>query len=266
MGFPPVAEFENVTKSYPLGFLWRRTLQALSGVSFRVEAGEVCGIVGPNRAGKTTLVKLLLALCQPTAGVVRRFGAPASDRRTLAKVGYVHESQAFPRYLSATDLLHYHGALALLPEAQVRLRVPELLEQVGLADRGRERVSSFSKGMTQRLALALALLNDCELLVLDEPVEGLDQSGRLLLRDVITGQRERGRTVLMVSHLLPEVERLCDRVVVLVGGRVAYAGPVDRLTRDPDTGRARPLELTLEAFYEEPSPWTPLPSCTPVAG
>jgi ABC-2 type transport system ATP-binding protein len=266
MGSPLVAEFENVTKEYPLGLLRRRTLPALTDVNFRVEPGQVVGVVGPNRAGKTTLVKLLLALCRPTGGTVSRFGAPASDRRTLAKVGYVHESQAFPRYLSATDLLHYHGALALLPEAQVRRRVPELLEMVGLADRGRERISSFSKGMTQRLALALALLNDCELLVLDEPVEGLDQSGRSLLRDAITGQRERGRTVLMVSHLLPEVERLCDRVVVLVGGRVAYEGPVGRLTRDAATGRTRPLEIALESLYKEPLPWTPLPSSTPVAG
>ena len=257
-----VAEFDNVTKTYQTGLFHRHTIRALDSVSLRVNSGEVCGVIGPNRAGKTTLVKLLLALNQPTSGQVRRFGEPASARHTLARIGYVHESQAFPRYLSATDLLQFHGALALLPETQVKQRIPKLLEQVGLADRSRELVSTFSKGMTQRLALALALLNECELLVLDEPVEGLDQSGRLLLRDIITKQRQLGRTVLLVSHLLNEVERLCERVFVLAGGRIVYTGTVSGLTQRS----AGSLELALEGLYKEPATWNLPPSSTRPAG
>jgi ABC-2 type transport system ATP-binding protein len=223
-----VIEFENVTKTYHTGLLKRRPLQALADVSFRMEAGQIWGIIGPNRAGKTTLVKLLLSLCRPTNGRIFRFGAPASDRSTLARVGYVHESQAFPRYLTASELLHFYGALALLPEQQVQRRVPELLEQVGLADRCREPIASYSKGMTQRLALALALLRQHDLLVLDEPHEGLDQAGRLLLRNVIVRHRQRGGSVLLVSHLHSEVESLCDHLLVLVAGRLVYAGHTSR--------------------------------------
>src|SRR5262249_23030375 len=153
---------------YRVGLTKRRFLRALAGVSLRVDAGEVFGVVGPNRAGKTTLVKVLLSLCRPTTGRVQRFGQPASARRTLGRVGYMHENQAFPRYLSATELLEYYGALARVPAAELRKRVPALLERVGLADRSREPISRFSKGMVARLGLAQALVNSPDLLVLDE--------------------------------------------------------------------------------------------------
>jgi ABC-2 type transport system ATP-binding protein len=146
----------------------------------RIESGEVFGLLGPNRAGKTTLVKMLLSLCRPTAGEVFRLGRPLSDRSTLGQVGYVHENHAFPRYLSAADLLEYYGALTLMPSDLVRERVPRLLERVGLADRSREPIARFSKGMLQRLGIAQALLNAPRLLVLDEPTEGLDLNGRRL--------------------------------------------------------------------------------------
>src|SRR5262249_26144062 len=150
-------------------------------------------------------------LCRPTAGRVLRFGRPAADRRTLARVGYVHENHAFPRYLSATALLHYYGALALLPEPVVRERVPQLLERAGLADRAREPIARFSKGMVQRLGVAQALVNDPDLLVLDEPSEGLDLAGRQVIREVIAEQRRKGGAVLLVSHVLGEVEQVCDK-------------------------------------------------------
>jgi ABC-2 type transport system ATP-binding protein len=251
---PPVVEFTDVGKDYPTGLLGRSVLPAVQGVSFRIEPGEVFGLLGPNRAGKTTLVKILLTLCRATRGRVQRLGRPAEDRGTLTRVGYVHENQAFPRYLTATALLEYYGALALLPEPEVRSRVPALLEQVGLADRSREPIARFSKGMVQRLGLAQALVNDPELLVLDEPTEGLDLSGRQLLREVAAGQRRRGRTVLLISHVHTEVEQLCDRVAVLVNGRLAHVGPVAELTRDPAAGTPRPLEQALQALYERPAP------------
>jgi ABC-2 type transport system ATP-binding protein len=245
----PVAEFDHVSKRYPVDPLGLRSLQAVEGVSFRVEPGEVFGLLGPNRAGKTTLVKILLSLCRATAGRVLRLGRPVSERASLASVGYVHENQAFPRYLTARHLLEYYGALTLMPEPEVRRRVPLLLEQVGLADRSREPIARFSKGMIQRLGLAQALLNEPDLLVLDEPSEGLDLAGRQLVRDVVKQRRQQGKTVLLVSHLLSEVECLCDRVAVLVGGRLVHLGPMADLVRDPVTGEVRSLELALQELY-----------------
>lgn len=244
-----VAEFVGVVKDYPAGFLRRRPLRAVAGVSLAVRAGEVFGLIGPNRAGKTTLVKLLLCLSRPTAGEVRRLGRAADDRSTLARVGYVHENHAFPRYLSATSLLEYYGALSLLPFEEVKRRVPPLLEQVGLADRAREPIAHFSKGMLQRLGIAQALLNDPDLLVLDEPGEGLDLSGRRLIFDVAAQMRERGKSVLLISHQLADVEKICDRVAVLVKGRVALAAPVAELTRGAD-GNYLPLEKAVKRYYE----------------
>jgi ABC-2 type transport system ATP-binding protein len=254
MAATAVAEFEDVIKNYPTGLLRRGGLRAVGGVSLCVRPGEVLGLVGPNRAGKTTLVKMLLSLCRPSSGRVRRFGRPAADRSTLRRIGYVHENPAFPRYLSAAGLLEYYGALALVPFEEVRRRVPRLLELVGLADRAREPIARFSKGMVQRLGVAQALVNDPDLLVLDEPNEGLDLLGRRLVADIVQEQKRRGRTTLLVSHVLPEVERLCDRIGVLVGGRLAYCGPVAPLKHQPQTGAERSLELALQELYESPPP------------
>jgi ABC-2 type transport system ATP-binding protein len=248
----PAAEFVNVSKQYANGVL-RRALPALREVSLRIECGEVFGLLGPNRAGKTTLVKVLLSLCRTTAGRVERLGQPLSDRRTLARVGYVHENHAFPRYLSAAGVLSFYGALSLTPYETVRERVPRLLEQVGLADRGNEPIARFSKGMLQRLGMAQALVNDPELLVLDEPTEGLDLSGRQLLRSVVQDLRDRGRTVVLVTHVLSEVEQLCDRVGVLSAGQLRFVGLVAELTRAPD-GTPRSLEQALEEYYRLTSP------------
>lgn len=254
MSTTAVAEFEDVVKDYPTGLLRRKGLRAVAGVSFRIEAGEVFGLLGPNRAGKTTLVKILLSLCRLTSGRVARFGCPATERGSLGRIGYMHENQAFPRYLTATGLLEYYGSLSLVPYEEVQRRVPQLLELVGLADRAHEPITCFSKGMVQRLGVAQAMINDPELLVLDEPNEGLDLSGRRLMADIVKEQKRRGRSTLLVSHVLPEVEQLCDRVAVLVAGRLVYCGPVSTLTRDPRTGATRSLEQGLEELYEKPLP------------
>jgi ABC-2 type transport system ATP-binding protein len=246
MSSPAVLEFEAVTKIYRSGVFRKREIPAVTKVSLRVEAGEVFALLGPNRAGKTTLVKMLLSLCQPTEGKITRLGKPVGDRSTLARVGYVHENQAFPRYLTATGLLEYYGALTCLSQPVVQLRVPELLEKVGLADRAKEPISRFSKGMVQRLAVAQALLNDPVLLVLDEPSEGLDLTGRQLIREVAADMRARNRTVLLVSHVLAEVEQVCDRVAVLQAGTLTHVGPVKGLTTD----RNRSLEQAMQEFYE----------------
>jgi ABC-2 type transport system ATP-binding protein len=233
---PSVVEFDRVIKDYPAGPLGRGRLRAVDGVSLRVGAGEVVGLLGPNRAGKTTLVKLLLSLCRPTAGTVARFGRPAAERATLARVGYVHEAPAFPRYQTAAALLDYFGALALVPAADRRRRIPELLERVGLADRRREPIARFSKGMVGRLGIAQALLNEPDLLVLDEPTEGLDLLGQSLVAEVIESQRRRGGSTLLVSHDVASSARLCDRLAILLAGRVVHDGPPAALPGSAEHG------------------------------
>jgi ABC-2 type transport system ATP-binding protein len=246
-----VAEFTDVVKDYTLGVARRRKIRAVAGVSFAVQPGEVFGLLGPNRAGKTTLVKILLSLCRFNSGGVNRLGCPVSDRATLGRIGYVHENHAFPRYLSAESLLAYYGALTLMPYELVKARVPKLLEQVGLADRRRDVVATFSKGMIQRLGLAQALLNEPDLLVLDEPNEGLDLVGRKIVADTIKAQRQAGKSVILVSHVLHEVEQLCDRIAVLQEGRLAYLGSVNELTgRGASDGKNRSLEQALQGIYQ----------------
>lgn len=244
------AAFDNVGKVYPTGWSRRRGTRAVSNVHLQVPMGQVFGLLGPNRAGKTTLVKLLLALGRPTEGTVSRLGRPASDISTLARVGYMHENQHFPRYLTARELLRYYAALTLMKPETIPARADELLQRVGLADRANEPISRFSKGMIQRLGLAQALLNNPDLLVLDEPTEGLDLVGRALLREVIAERKAKGKTVLLVSHVLSEVEQTCDRVAVLGNGSIVKDAAVADLTRDPKTGQPRSLEVVLRPLYE----------------
>jgi ABC-2 type transport system ATP-binding protein len=162
----------------------------------------------------------------------------------------MHENHAFPRYLSAGELLAFYGGLSGVPSDQIAAKVESLLVRVGLADRRSEPIARFSKGMVQRLGLAQALINDPDLLILDEPTEGLDLSGRQLLRSVVREFRSAHKTVLLVSHVLPEVEELCDSLAVLVAGTVVHTGPLAALLRDPKTGEKRTLETALKALYE----------------
>lgn len=245
----PAVEFADVSKTYRAAFRPGRTVHALKGVSFAVEPGVVFALLGPNRAGKTTLLKVLLGLCRPDGGDVLRLGRPLSERGTLARVGYMHEGQAFPRYLTASRLLEFYGGYSGVARSTLRTRVPALLERVGLADRAREPIARFSKGMVQRLALAQSVLAAPDLLVLDEPMEGLDLDARCLLEEIIDEQRREGKTVLVVTHALGEVARVCDRLAVLVEGRLAYLGPLDALLRDPGTGHERSLEAALTQIY-----------------
>lgn len=246
------ALFENVGKTYQSGFLNRSGIPAVRDVSLAIPMGSVFGLLGPNRAGKTTLVKLLLSLSRPTTGHVARLGEPIRDRRTLGRVGYMHENHAFPRYLSASEVLRFYGGLSGVSGEELPRRAEALLERVGLADRKHEAISRFSKGMVQRLGLAQALINEPDLLILDEPTEGLDLLGRQLLRDITKEYRSAGKTVLLVSHVLGEVEELCDELAVLVSGKLAYRGNIQELTRDPITGGRRSLEDALRRLYTRP--------------
>jgi ABC-2 type transport system ATP-binding protein len=250
-----VVEFQSVSKVYRAGLLGRRAVWALRNVSLAVPQGTVFGLIGPNRAGKTTLVKALLSICRPTSGTILRLGRPWKDRSTLADVGYLHESQSFPRYLTATTLLHYYGSLSLVPATLLARRVGQLLAEVDLADRADEPIARFSKGMVQRLALAQALVNDPELLVLDEPTEGMDLLARKLLYDVIRRRRDQGKTAILVSHSMADVGRLCDQAALLRAGQVAYAGDLrDLLDDDRADFSAETLQEALEPLYAGASP------------
>ncbi len=244
------AVFEKVSKVYRVGWNSRRVV-ALDEVSLAIGWGEVFGLIGPNRAGKTTLMKVLLSICRPTGGRVMRLEYPLSERATLARIGYVHENPAFPQYLNAWQLVEGYGRMSGVPRRVVRDRTEELLHRVGLSDRAHETIAHFSKGMLQRVALAQALVNDPRLLVLDEPAEGMDLPARRLLDDVIRERRTAGHSVILVSHALPDVKRLCDRVAVLRGGRVAFTGTTTELAGagfPPQPGEDQ-LESAVEALY-----------------
>lgn len=241
--------WERVRKFYATGLAGWRRVAAVEDVTLSVPYGSIFGLIGPNRAGKTTLLKLLLSLTHPTAGQIYRLGRPVHDIHTLSRVGYMHENHAFPYYMTASEILYLYGGLTGLSGAELRRRVEDELERVGLADRQHEAIRTYSKGMLQRLGLAQALLAEPELLVLDEPTEGLDLAGRQLLRQVVTAMRQQGKTVLIVSHTLAEIEQLCDRVAVLVAGKLAFTGTLSELQAnrpEHDT-----LEKKLMAIYEQ---------------
>lgn len=230
MDRPTCVSFDSVTKRFPVDLWRRRTVCALDRVSFSIAEGDVYGVIGPNRAGKSTLVKLLLTICRPTSGRIERLGRHVADRSTLAQVGYVHERQVFPAYLTARGLLAQYSALSFVPRGEARGRSEELLELVGLIDWADVSIGRYSKGMCQRLALAQALVNDPDLLVLDEPTEGLDLAARRLFHVIVRRRQAVGRTSLVISHHLADIQRLCNRVLVLRQGRVAYEGPTAQLT------------------------------------
>ncbi len=193
---------------------------AVADLTLRVAEGEVFGFLGPNGAGKTTAVKMLLGLVHPTAGAGRVMGRPLGDRHARRAIGFLPEGFAFPDWLTAEEILWFHGRLARVDPHRLRRRIPELLERVGLAADARRPFRTFSKGMRQRLGLAQAFLHEPHLVFLDEPTSGLDPAGRILVRDFLREQKAQGVTIFLNSHLLSEVERICDRVAFIKGGVV----------------------------------------------
>ena len=202
---------------------------ALDGLSFELQPGEVLALLGPNGAGKTTSVKLLLGLLKPTGGEAWLLGRPIGDLDTRRKIGYLPELFRYQGWLSAREVLALHCELAPLPRSSWNDEITSALETVGLTDRAADRVGTFSKGMQQRLGLAAALLGEPELVFLDEPTSALDPVGRHDVREIIRGLASRGTAVFLNSHLLSEVEQLCDRVAVVDHGRVIASGTMDEL-------------------------------------
>jgi ABC-2 type transport system ATP-binding protein len=220
----PAIEITSLRKVYG-------STAALHDLSLTVEAGEVFGFLGPNGAGKTTTVKVLLGLVRPTSGEARIFGLPSSDPQARRLVGYLPENFRFQEWLTGTELLELHADLADLATDERQRRIPEVLQLVGLADRAGDRIKTYSKGMMQRIGLAQAIIHNPRLLLLDEPTSALDPIGRREVRDLIRTLSARGMTVFLNSHLLSEVEMVCDRVAIIDRGRVVRTGRLDDLVR-----------------------------------
>jgi ABC-2 type transport system ATP-binding protein len=206
---------------------------AVAGLDLDVAPGEVFGLLGPNGAGKTTTVKILTGLVQPTSGSARIFGMESTRPEARRRVGYLPELFRFPAWLTGEQLLDFHGRLIGLSAQERRDAIPVVLDRVGLGGRGRDRIRSYSKGMTQRIGLAQALLGDPLLVLLDEPTSALDPVGRRDVRDLIRSLRDDGITVFLNSHMLAEVEQVCDRVAVVDRGHVVFAGRLDELATEP---------------------------------
>ena len=226
-----VIAVERLAKTFAFGF-FRRKVRAVRGISFQVRRGEIFGFLGPNGAGKTTTIKMLMGLIFPTPGAGVRcevMGRPVPDNRAKARVGFLPESPYFYDYLTGEELLDLVGRLFGLPAAERRARAARLLQRVGLEDARKLPLRKYSKGMLQRIGLAQALINEPELVVLDEPMSGLDPIGRKEVRDLIVSLRDEGRTVFFSTHILADAELICDRCAILVGGELRDVGPLDQL-------------------------------------
>ncbi|MFH0983108.1 MAG: ABC transporter ATP-binding protein [Planctomycetota bacterium] len=209
---------------------YRKKVHALRGVNVQVRRGEIFGLLGPNGAGKSTLVKIMMTVVRPDRLIGTILGRPLGNRKKLAVTGYLPENHRFPSYLTGAQLLDYYGALAKVPGHVRKKRSAELLERVGMTEWARTRVGEYSKGMMQRLGLAQALINDPEFLVLDEPTDGLDPAGQRAVRQMLLELRSQGKTIFLNSHLLSELEMVCDRVSILINGLVARQGTLRELT------------------------------------
>jgi len=225
---------------------------ALREVSLKVGAGEIFGLLGPNGAGKSTLVKVLLTVVKPSVARGEMLGQPIGDKKTLARVGYLPEQHRLAPYLTARQAVEFVAALSGVDRATRKKRAAELLERVGLSKWMDRRVNVFSKGMRQRAGLAAALVNDPQIIFLDEPTDGVDPVGRVEIRDLLIQMRREGRTVFLNSHLLGEAEQVCDRVAILVQGRVVKQGSMADLQKE---GSRQELTVRWGAASARPLPF-----------
>lgn len=240
-----VIEIENLTKDYEIGFLKKRSVRALDDLTLAVEQGEIFGFLGPNGAGKTTTIKLLMRLIYPTSGRARILGRDIGDISMHRLIGYLPEQPYFYDYLTARELLEYCAELFGMGRNARRKRAEELLRLVGLEEKSwTKQLRKLSKGMTQRVGLAQALVNDPEIVFLDEPMSGLDPIGRREVRDIIQSLRGKGTTVFLCSHILADIEVLCDRAAVMREGRLAHLGTLEELRGREADGR---MEITIAA-------------------
>ncbi|HZT61085.1 MAG TPA: ABC transporter ATP-binding protein [Pyrinomonadaceae bacterium] len=239
----PAVEIQNLTKDYEVGFLRKRKVRALDGLSLTVERGEIFGFLGANGAGKTTTIKLLMRLMYPTSGGARILGRDIADSSMHAEIGYLPEQPYFYDYLTARELLEYCAELFGYARAERKRRAADLLARVRLEEKSWDKqLRKFSKGMLQRVGLAQALVNDPAVVFLDEPMSGLDPVGRREVRDLIASLRATGTTVFFCSHILSDIEVLCDRVCVMRQGRLAHVGRLEELKL---AGGERAMEMVV---------------------
>ena len=220
---------DGLTKTHQATWPWQPSVTVLSDVSFTVGQGEIFGFLGPNGSGKTTTMKILMGLMRASRGAIELLGEPSTSVRIHERIGYLPESPYFYDYLTAEEFLTFYGDLAGLGKARLPHRITELLSRVGLSDARTRRLRKFSKGMLQRIGLAQAMLHDPELVVLDEPMSGLDPVGRKEVRDIILGLRDQGKTVFFSTHIISDVEMICDRVGIIAKGRMQAVGRVEDL-------------------------------------
>jgi len=231
MSDEPVIQIRNLTKTYR-DFWGRKKVQALNSLSLEVNKGEVFGLLGPNGSGKTTTMKLLLGLLFPTEGDISILGKPASDVSKNEKIGYLPEESYLYRFLNAEETLDFYGRLFDISAEERKQRTNELIEMVGLQHARRRQLKEYSKGMTRRIGLAQALINNPELVLLDEPTSGLDPEGSQDMKKLIENLRDQGKTVVMCSHLLADVQDVCDRIAILYGGELKELGRVEDLLKE----------------------------------
>jgi ABC-2 type transport system ATP-binding protein len=236
----PLIQVDGLIKTYRQGF-WMRRVEAVRGISFQVTQGESFGFLGPNGAGKTTTIKILMGLMRPTGGRVSLFGLPVPSRKSREKVGFMPENPYIYPYLTPREFVEACARLSGLHGPVLHDRVTRVLEQTGIAYAATRQVRRLSKGMVQRTGLAAALVADPELLVLDEPMSGLDPGGRKEVRDMILDERRRGRTIFFSTHILSDVPQLCDHVAILQRGQTVLAGKLAELL----TGRVLHTDVAL---------------------
>jgi ABC-2 type transport system ATP-binding protein len=247
----PAIETENLSKEYPHGFLHLKKKTSLEGLTMQVEDGAVFGLLGPNGAGKSTTIKLLMGIIFPTAGSARMLGKPVSDVSMHRDIGYLPEQPYFYDYLTATEVLDYFAQFHGYSAAERGQRVQKMLKKVGLETAGKIQLRKYSKGMLQRVGLAQAILHDPKLVILDEPMSGLDPVGRREVRDIILELKNAGKTILFSTHILPDAEMLCDRVGVIAGGQLRGVGAPGAIVGVKATGMEILFELAEGAALPE---------------
>jgi ABC-2 type transport system ATP-binding protein len=238
-----VIQTRNLTKIYR-DFWGRKKVRALNSLSMEVQRGEVFGLLGPNGSGKTTTLKLLLGLLFPTEGEVTILGKSASDVTKNERIGYLPEESYLYRFLNAEETLDFYGRLFNMPASVRRERSKRLIERVGLTNARRRQLKEYSKGMTRRIGLAQALINEPDLILLDEPTSGLDPLGSRDMKDTIVKLKEEGKTVVMCSHLLADVQDVCDRIAILDGGELKVFGQVQDLLKDQGVTQIKTSRLS----------------------
>ena len=229
----PAVELEGVTKDFPVGLRGLR-LRAVNDLSLRVERGEIYGLLGPNGSGKSTTSKIILGLLEPTAGRCRTFGLPSGRVAARQRIGYLPESPYFYRFLTGRELIRFYGRMGGLAGGRLTARVNEVFAWAGLTGDADRRVGTYSRGMLQRIGLAQVLVHEPELVILDEPTGGLDPCGTAAVTELILKLKAEGRTVLIISHLLSQIEDVCDRIAILDRGRLVFEGAVAELGENSD--------------------------------